>query len=174
MTQESLAERLAIQYLKELDPTLKFMRKPMELEYAGMSKGEVNLCADIEGVHPVIASALLVRDAIWMQRVREQRPSFEVITWNELCQSLKDSAFAALALIYRDEYMKDEYTGSGLRTVDGKMSFVLRPATEEGKQKNIEAREQIKAIQALWDTARGMMGLLKSKAGKTSGGETLH
>jgi nicotinamide mononucleotide adenylyltransferase len=139
----------------------------MEGGYGQLEEGEVVLCEDVETEHPRLAAFMLARDAIWIQKVRDVRPSFEAVTWSELCSSLRDVAFAGLATIYSEEYYKEIYVGTGLRRLNGKIAFVMRPATEEDLKKNAEAREKIKIIQSMYDAAHEVMSDMKiGKDGK--------
>jgi len=181
-TQYTEAEQLALKLLNAIDPTLKLLRKDLTSGgYGALEEGELILCDDLEATHPRIASYMIARDAIWLQRVRNARPSLEAVTWTELCTSLRDFAFAALATIYSEEYYKDIYVGTGVRQVKGKIAFVMRPATEEDKKRNREAFEKIKMLQAMYDAAHEVVDSLKSeeveervKKGKKSNSWTFH
>lgn len=156
------AEQLALKLLNAIDPTLKLIRKDLvEGGYGKLEEGEVVLCDDVEVTHPQIAAYIVARDAIWIQRVKDTRPSLEAVTWTELCSSLRDFAFAALAIIYSEEYNKDIYVGTGMRRINGKISFVMRPATEEDLKRNKEAHDKIRMLQAMYDAAHEVIGSLK-------------
>jgi hypothetical protein len=148
----SLAEKLAVELLNVIDPTLQFIRKFGE-EMDETKEGELILCDDIEAAYPHLAAYFLARDAIWSQRCRDIRPSLEVVTWSELCEGLREAAFAGLAIIYKETYFNDEYVGSAIRHIKGKLAFVMRPANAEEKKQNLDARTKMKMVQAMYDSA---------------------
>lgn len=152
-SQISKAEQLAIELLRAIDPSLEFTRD-VGIESEAVKEGEVVLCTDVEAEHPYLAAYVLARDAIWFQRCRNSRPSLEMVTWNELCDGLREAAFAGLSLLYREIYYKDEYVGSSLKHMNGKLVYLMRPASDEEKKKNQDAKVKMKMVQAMWDSAQ--------------------
>lgn len=173
------AEQLAVDILNAIDPSLQLSSKSiLDTGYGKIEEGEIILCTDVEEEHPQLAAYILARDSIYLQRVRDVRPSLEAVTWTELCTSLRDLAFAGLATIYSEEYYKDIYVGTGMRRIDGKVAFVMRPATEEDKKRNKEAVARIKMLQAMYDAAHevvtGMGGGEDGEKKKKSNSWTFH
>ncbi len=147
------AWRIAKEMVKEWGGGLDLQPILMH-EYEPVGPNETILIEDLLETLPYLGAMILVRDSVLLSKVRDMPPTIEQMVWRGLSEGLKDSFFAAVSLLFKDQYLKVEVVGAGLRNCGGKVGVVLRQATPQEIEENKRGAQHVEKMRQSWEAAR--------------------